>query len=175
MKVSRASRNDRPNPALKFAPSGRWDAPSARPLATRYAASLAMPGQKKSIMRLLISIILALLSTHAFSSSWNCRNKDMEIRCSSSKCEASDGFTPFDIGIHANGSLAICAYSGCWEGNGKVMKSGKYILISGTNLKWTGTNSGNADFIVAVDTSDKVGFVKGEGFAMPTICTMLNK
>jgi antitoxin YefM len=24
-----------PNPALKFAPSGRWDAPSARPLATR--------------------------------------------------------------------------------------------------------------------------------------------
>lgn len=25
-----------PNPALKFAPSGRWDAPSARPLALRY-------------------------------------------------------------------------------------------------------------------------------------------
>gem|GEM_PF-1659956 len=25
-----------PNPALKFAPCGRWDAPSARPLATRY-------------------------------------------------------------------------------------------------------------------------------------------
>ena len=24
-----------PNPALKFAPSGRWDAPSARPLAPR--------------------------------------------------------------------------------------------------------------------------------------------
>lgn len=25
----------RPNPTLKFAPSGRWGAPSARPLATR--------------------------------------------------------------------------------------------------------------------------------------------
>jgi len=24
-----------PNPTLKFAPSGRWDAPSARPLAAR--------------------------------------------------------------------------------------------------------------------------------------------
>ncbi len=26
-----------PNPALKFAPFGRWDAPSARPLAARWA------------------------------------------------------------------------------------------------------------------------------------------
>jgi hypothetical protein len=25
----------KPNPTLKFAPSGRWDAPSARPLAIR--------------------------------------------------------------------------------------------------------------------------------------------
>ncbi len=25
-----------PNPTLKFAPFGRWDAPSARPLAARY-------------------------------------------------------------------------------------------------------------------------------------------
>jgi hypothetical protein len=28
----------RSNPTLKFAPSGRWDAPSARPLATRWAS-----------------------------------------------------------------------------------------------------------------------------------------
>jgi hypothetical protein len=27
----------RSNPALKFAPFGRWDAPSARPLAPRWA------------------------------------------------------------------------------------------------------------------------------------------
>ncbi len=26
------------NPALKFAPFGRWDAPSARPLAARWAS-----------------------------------------------------------------------------------------------------------------------------------------
>jgi len=29
-----------PNPTLKFAPSGRWDAPSARPLAIRWAAKI---------------------------------------------------------------------------------------------------------------------------------------
>jgi len=28
-------RTQQSNPALKFAPSGRWDAPSARPLAAR--------------------------------------------------------------------------------------------------------------------------------------------
>jgi len=126
-------------------------------------------------MRLLISIILASFSTHALSSRWNCRNNDLEIRCSSSKCETSDGFTPFHISINDNGALSICAYSGCWEGKGKVVKSGKHIFLSGTKLKWTGTNSSNADFIVAVDTSDKVGFVKGEGVAMPITCTQKTK
>lgn len=126
-------------------------------------------------MRLLISVILTLISTHSFSASWNCRNHDLEIRCSSNKCETSDGFTPFDISINTGGSLSICAYSGCWAGKGKVLKTGKYILMSSAKLKWTGDNSSTADFIVAVDTSDKVGFVKGEGFAMPTTCTQPDK
>jgi len=55
------------------------------------------------------------------------------------------------------------------------MKSGNHILVSGTKLKWAGTNPGTADFIVAVGTSDRVGFVKGEGFAMPTNCTHRTK
>jgi hypothetical protein len=124
-----------------------------------------------SLVFLVIGISLALLSTEALSSTWVCRNNDMEIQCSSNKCEASDGFTPFDINVSTNGALSICAYSGCWEGKGKMLKSGKHILVSGTKLKWTGTPPGNADFIVAVDAGDKVGFIKGEGFAMPTTCT----
>ena len=126
-------------------------------------------------MRLLIGTILALISTFAFSSSWNCRNNDLEIRCTSNICKTSDGFTPFDIHITTGGSLSICAYSGCWKGKGKVLKEGKHILVSGTKLKWTGINSSSADFIVAVDAGDKVGFVKGEGFAIPIICTQLAK
>ena len=31
------------NPALKVAPSGRWDAPSSRPLAARYTARRQVP------------------------------------------------------------------------------------------------------------------------------------
>ncbi|QLQ33727.1 MAG: hypothetical protein HZT40_21325 [Candidatus Thiothrix singaporensis] len=123
-------------------------------------------------MRLSIAFGLALLSTQAFAATWNCRNNDMEIHCDANKCEISDGFTPFDISLNtANGALSICAYSGCWEGQGKVMKAGQHILASGTKLKWTGSNPNSADFIVAVDTNDKVGFIKGAGFAMPTRCT----
>lgn len=123
-------------------------------------------------MRRFIAVNLVLLTTtQSFATTWNCRNSDMEIHCNSDKCEVSDGFTPFDITINTNGTLSICAYSGCWEGQGKVLEAGEHILVSGTNLKWTGTNPNNADFIVAVDTSDKVGFVKGAGFAMPTRCT----
>jgi hypothetical protein len=42
----------KPNPTLKFAPFGRWDAPSARPLAARYAAymprSFALLSQERN-------------------------------------------------------------------------------------------------------------------------------
>jgi len=130
---------------------------------------------KKTIMRILISLVFALLSLHVYASSWNCRNNDLEIHCSSEKCELSDAFTPFDVSIDTNGSLSVCAYSGCWEGKGDAMESGHHLLVSGTKLQWTGTNPGTADFIVAVDTSDMVGFVKGEGFAIPTTCSPRTK
>jgi hypothetical protein len=122
-------------------------------------------------MRLVIGIMLALLSTEVFSSEWNCHNKDLEIHCDANKCEASDGFTPFDISVSTNGLMSICAYSGCWEGKGKVLKSGGHILVSGNKLKWTGNTPSSANFMVALDTMDKIGFIKGEGFAMPIICS----
>lgn len=128
----------------------------------------------KSTLQLLIAV-LALLSAPAFSSSWHCRNNDLEIRCGSGKCETADSFTPFDIRINTSGPLSICAYSGCWVGIGRVVTSGKHILVSGTRLKWTGTDPSTAAFIVAVDVEDKVGFVKGEGFAMPTSCVRQSK
>jgi hypothetical protein len=123
-------------------------------------------------MRLFLGVTLLLLSTQVFSASWSCRNNDLEIHCDSNKCVASDNFTPFDISVNTNGALSICAYSGCWEGKGKVLASGKHVLISAKKLKWTGTTANSVDFMVAVDTSDNIGFVKGEGFAMPTNCTL---
>ena len=59
-------------------------------------------------------------------------------------------YTKLYESIDTNGSLSVCAYSGCWEGKGDAMESGHHLLVSGTKLQWTGTNPGTADFIVAV-------------------------
>lgn len=123
----------------------------------------------------IITILLFTLPATAFSSAWRCRNNNLEIHCNSGKCQASPAgtFTPFDITFTADGDMDICAYTGCWQGRGKVTRSGKHILISGHGLVWTGTEPDRADFIVALDTSDKVGFIKGAGFAMPILCKEL--
>jgi hypothetical protein len=60
----------RPNPSLKFAPSGRWDAPSARPLAAlglmevvmTQESTLVIEGSKmKAIQVLLIGIAFVVV------------------------------------------------------------------------------------------------------------------
>jgi hypothetical protein len=115
-----------------------------------------------------------LLPCVAQAGGWNCRNEDFEIRCMEGKCtaEPEGGFTPFQVSVGAGGaSLSICAYSGCWEGNARPLKSGHHLLVSGRHLKWSGTVPSPADFMVAIDLADKIGFVKGEGFAMPMTCT----
>lgn len=129
------------------------------------------------VIRTIIGIVFLLLPALALASDWHCRNRDMEIQCGSGRCKASpaDEFTPFDIRIKTDGSMDICAYSGCWIGKGKMVRSGKHIMVSGHKLNWTGTNPGSADFIVAIDQSDNVGFIKGEGFAMPIICSKIDR
>jgi len=132
----------------------------------------ALPVLGLYMTKAIITIFLFSLPAIAFSSAWRCRNNDLEIHCNSGTCQASpaDSFTPFDITITDAGDMDICAYSGCWLGRGKVMRSGKHILVSGQGLVWTGTDPDKADFIVALDRSDKVGFIKGAGFAMPIHC-----
>jgi hypothetical protein len=110
------------------------------------------------------------MPTLALSAGWSCRNLDMEITCHSKKCAISEGFTALSIIVSGRGVMNICAYSDCWIGHGKVFTSGQHILVSGHNLKWTGGAADDTDFIIAIDSSDKVGFIKGIGFAMPTIC-----
>jgi hypothetical protein len=123
------------------------------------------------MIRLAFYIIIFIFSAPAFSLEWQCRNIDMEIRCDSEKCASSDTFTAFDISISDKGKMEICAYSGCWKGKGKVLSSGKHMLVSGQKLKWQTEIQSKADFMLAIDLTDKVGFIKGEGFAMPIRCT----
>jgi hypothetical protein len=121
-------------------------------------------------MRMVLAVVLVLLPTIALPSEWNCRNEDTEIRCDSGKCEVIQEFTPLSINMDTEGAMTICAYSGCWKGAGKVFQDSDHVILSGHKLKWSGTNPGSADFIVAIDSRDNIGFLKGEGFAIPIVC-----
>lgn len=97
----------------------------------------------------------------------------MEISCDSGRCKVAEAFTPVNVTVNTNGHLAISAYSGCWEGAGKTLKSGKQMIIAASGMRWTSeqpNNMSRANFIVAIDASDQVGLIKGNGFAMPITC-----
>ncbi len=124
-------------------------------------------------MKSLIGILFFVMNTPlALATDWNCRNHDMEISCSSEECESSDGFTPMDVSFNSKGSMSVCAYTGCWEGVGKVFSADNFTIIAGNNLKFSTSSSDdmNANFLIVIDTEDKVSVIKGFGYAMPMIC-----
>jgi uncharacterized low-complexity protein len=103
---------------------------------------------------------------------WTCRNADFEITCGEGKCGAAASFTPMSVSLSATGKLAVCAYSGCWEGRGKIVRHGNFRVFIGTRLAWSNPSGGPgaADFAVVLDTSDKVAVLKGAGYAHPMTC-----
>ncbi len=121
-------------------------------------------------MKKTFSIILLLMPAFAFAADWSCRKNDLEITCTSGKCTKSDAFTPISVDFNDHGSINICAYSGCWEGKGKVLKSENHLLLSGHKLAWSGTTNDSGDFMIALDSSSGIAVIDGVGFAMPLIC-----
>lgn len=121
-------------------------------------------------MKLAIHALLVLLPVVTYATEWRCRNNDMQITCTSEKCSTSDSFTPMDVNFNDRGSMSICAYSGCWEGKGKVLKSEDHILLSGHKLIWSGATHGSGDFMIALDKDNRIAVINGGGFAMPLIC-----
>lgn len=127
-------------------------------------------------MKLSIIIFLTIFAVMAQAESWNCRN-DLEITCDSEKCEAEikDGFTPMAVSVDNNsGSMSVCAYTGCWEGIGKVFNSENFTIITGHNLKFSSAqDSEGIDIVIVIDRHDNIGIIKAGAFAQPLICNKL--
>ncbi len=121
-----------------------------------------------------MGLLLIMGSYSALAVDWNCRNYDMELSCSSEKCEVSDDFTPMDVYFDDDGNMSIGVYTGVWEGVGKVLKPDNYIIVIGKKLRFSSSTSDsddmNADFLIVIDTQDKVALFKGAGYAMPMTC-----
>ena len=106
--------------------------------------------------------------------SWQCRN-DLEVSCIDGACgvETADGFTPMDVSFDDSGAMSVCAYSGCWQGTGEVVRSGDFLILMGQGLKFATArddDSANANIVIAVDRVDRVATLKAGTFALPLLC-----
>jgi hypothetical protein len=106
--------------------------------------------------------------------SWQCGN-DLEVRCSKGECaaEAEDGFTPMSVHVDDAGGISVCAYSGCWEGKGTVVRDRMFLVLIGHDLPFSTAPEGTpstADVAIVVDRTDGVATLKVGAFAHPLLC-----
>ena len=123
--------------------------------------------------RLVASLVLALAGTALAgeASAWTCRNEDLEITCDADRCKSSDGFTSMSVAVDGDGTMEVCAYSGCWQGQiNQNVQSNRWIIVASENMRWTGTSPDTGAFALALDRATGVAVLNGEGFAQPMIC-----
>jgi hypothetical protein len=105
--------------------------------------------------------------------SYNCRNMDFEISCSSEGCVAAEAFTPMDI--HLSGEeISLCAYTMCWRGAPDVVqRAGGFVSYTGTGLVGTRDVSDLVDAVITIETASGAASVLVAGrYATPANCTL---
>lgn len=103
---------------------------------------------------------------------WSCQATH-DIRCSDGDCEIAEdpGVVPVAAYFDASGKVSMCAYSGCWEGNGQIQTSRQFHWVLGENLQWDSPNVDDyTDVFVVVDISTSSGVAKANDFAVPVVC-----
>lgn len=108
---------------------------------------------------------------------WQCHN-DVEIQCTQSACDvqAAESTTPLSVTFDNAGEMAVCAYSGCWEGRGDVASKPPFLLLVGTQLQFSSAPQDAAaaqNIAIVLDPTDDVATLKAGAFALPLRCTRL--
>lgn len=105
---------------------------------------------------------------------WRCRNT-VEVQCHAGECAAAtDGITPLDVRFDTDGGFSVCAYTGCWDGTGKAVRSPPHLLISAAQVEWSDParrDENRADVVIAFDSADRIALVKAGVFALPMACS----
>lgn len=118
---------------------------------------------------------LAMFFGYAHAEVWNCRN-DVEVQCARGACssEAEQGsFTPMSLAFSSSGSFSLCAYSGCWDGEGTVVLTAPFLVITHVKAEWSDPSSNgerDTDVMIAFDRQDGIAIIKAGGFATPLHC-----
>ncbi len=129
----------------------------------------------RSLLSGLKIAALATFVSHAHADVWNCRN-DIEVQCAGGDCSAETepgNFTPMSLAFSSTGSFSLCAYSGCWDGEGTVVSTAPFLVITHARAEWSDPSSNgerDADVMIALDREDGIAVIKASGFATPLHC-----
>ena len=125
-------------------------------------------------MTFALILLMSFWPGYAQPEKWNCTNP-LEIQCDSDNCalETDGSFTPMSVSFDNTGSMSVCAYTGCWEGKGKVFEDGSFLVLSGIDLSFSTAKdrgSSGKNILIAFDRSDQVALLKAGSFSHPMLC-----
>ncbi len=129
----------------------------------------------RALSRAVQLAALASFCAHAHADVWNCHN-DIEVQCASGACSSEaeqSSFTPMSLAFSSTGSFSLCAYSGCWEGDGAVVSNVPFLVITLAKAQWSDPSANgerDADVMIAFDRQDGIALIKAGGFATPLHC-----
>lgn len=124
------------------------------------------------MIELAAALMLGASKSEVPPESWNCRNQ-IEVWCAADGCAATAAgeLTPMDISASADGKIAACAYSGCWEGEARMTASAGRLLWAGDDLPFgSAAGGGSGDVTLLILAKDGVGFIRAGGIATPVLC-----
>ena len=121
-------------------------------------------------MKTLIFCAISFCAIGQSAFGWTCRNEQLEVSCSRSKCSYTTSFTPMSVSVTERGIFSACAYSGCWEGRATTLaRTSQYLYFSG-RFRWTGTSREAIEMAILIDRKDNVASLMGAGFVNPMTC-----
>src|SRR5687767_3271910 len=118
----------------------------------------------KSIVIRSCAASLMLVSVPSGADSWGCK-PDVEVQCTAEACSIGEdqGFIPIGVSFDSRGNFSVCAYSGCWNGRGKVVSASPFLVITKARVDWSDPNQrveGREDVSIALSSRDQVVMVK---------------
>lgn len=123
-------------------------------------------------MLVAVMAVLALAADGGGAAAWSCTNQ-VEVWCDDRSCTTrpADETTPLSISVQADGRFSVCAYSGCWEGNGRRERMARRLLLTADDVPFTSGAAGlTAPVTLLIVEHDGTGFVRVGGLATPLIC-----
>lgn len=121
---------------------------------------------------LAVALILGASKSEVPPERWNCRNQ-VEVWCAADGCAATppEETTPMDIWASADGSVSVCAYTGCWEGEAAYTSDAGRFLWRADGIPFVSPIEGaKGDITLLILAADGVGFVRAGGIATPVLC-----